>query len=80
MAGNTATIVLKADSKGIKKGTDELKRLEQQSGRTEKSTKRVSTSMARMGRVAGVAAIAMAGLFARAVLKHTISQQHSIAQ
>ena len=80
MPGNTASIILKAKSTEIRKGTDDLKKMDRQAGRTEKATKRLGKSFASMGRVAGVAAGAMAAVFTRAVIKNTIEQDHAVAQ
>ena len=59
MPGNVGTLVLKADSRGIKKGTDDLKRLDKQAGRTEKATARLGRSFAKIG-AGAVAAFALA--------------------
>jgi len=68
MPGNTAKIILEADSRGIRKGTDDLKRLDKQASRTEKGTKKLAASFARMGKVAGVAAVALGAVFVRSFI------------
>ncbi len=80
MPGNTAQVVLKADSRQIRKGTDDLRKMQKQGGRVEKGTKRLARSFASMGKAAGVAGAVLAGLFVRSVIKNTIKQEQAVAQ
>lgn len=80
MGGNTASLILKADSRGIRKGTDDLRKIDRQAGATERTTNSLNKSFSRMGKVAGVAALAVGAIFTRAVIKNTIAQQNAVAQ
>lgn len=80
MASNTAQLVLKADSRGIRKGTDDLKKLDKQAGRSEGKVKSLGLSFAKMAAAGAVAGVAVAAIFTRAAIKNTIEQDNAVAQ
>lgn len=68
-----AKIYLEADSRGIRKGTKDLRALERQAGKAEQAATRMGK---RIGALAGTIA---AGLFTRGVIQNTIRQEKAIA-
>jgi hypothetical protein len=75
-----ATLVLRADTRGLKKATDGLKKVERQAEKTSRATKNLGKSFVRFGKLAGAATGVLAGLFTRQVIKNTVDQQKAVAQ
>lgn len=73
-------VVVEADSRQVRKASDDLKKLDRDAEKAERSTNKVSKSFKKMALVATAVGAGLAALGIRAVIKNTIAQQNAVAK